>query len=356
MRSPTPRMTPIAAGLCVSAASRLPRVCGRVVERDALARASSSERSRSSSLSARAPSRWASARGRLVARVAALVERDDARRRPRARAAPATPGEHARAAAAASARLAARLVVEEGALARVELGVVRRPTSRAPRPAARRGRARRGRARARPTRAPRRQVPVQRAGPRRPPRASRAAAATRAAAPRARPRPRPSLTVTQPAVGERRTPRPRRALELGERHAAAHDAPPSPSPASRSRIAGARRRCRSGVELAVGALGQPRDRAAHAAGALVGGEAQRAGRRARCHSSSSAVDSSGSAPGSSGDVGDQRVDELRLDAQAGAPRRQLDRAPQLVAAHRADEHVVGAEQPRTAPGSAAQRP
>ena len=65
-----------------------------------------------------------------------------------------------------------------------------------------------------------------------------------------------------------------------------------------------------------------------------------------CHSSSSAVDSSGSAPGSALDVGEQRIDELRLDLQPGAPRGQLDRAAQLVAAHRADEHVAGAEQPR----------
>ena len=46
------------------------------------------------------------------------------------------------------------------------------------------------------------------------------------------------------------------------------------------------------------------------------------------------------------DVGEQRVDELGLDLQAGAPRGQLDRAAQLVAAHRPDEHVAGAEQPR----------
>jgi hypothetical protein len=46
------------------------------------------------------------------------------------------------------------------------------------------------------------------------------------------------------------------------------------------------------------------------------------------------------------DVGEQRVDEVGLDAQAGAARGQLDRAAQLVAAHRPDEHVVGAQQPR----------
>jgi hypothetical protein len=46
------------------------------------------------------------------------------------------------------------------------------------------------------------------------------------------------------------------------------------------------------------------------------------------------------------DVGDQRVHQVRLDAQAGALGRQLDRAAQLVAAHRADEDVVGAQQAR----------
>ena len=69
------------------------------------------------------------------------------------------------------------------------------------------------------------------------------------------------------------------------------------------------------VEALVGVLGEPRDRAAHAAGALIGGEAQRAPSR-RCHSSSSAVDSSGSAPGSRLGVGQQAVDERGLDVQA----------------------------------------
>ena len=98
-----------------------------------------------------------------------------------------------------------------------------------------------------------------------------------------------------------------------------------------------------GVELAERLLREPRDRAAHAAGALVGGVAQAPPSR-RCHSSSSAVDSSGSAPGSSLDVGHQRVDELRLDAQAGALRRALDGPAQLVAPHRAHEYVVGGQQ------------
>ena len=42
----------------------------------------------------------------------------------------------------------------------------------------------------------------------------------------------------------------------------------------------------------------------------------------------------------------QRVDELGLDLQADPLRGSLDRALQLVARHRPDEHVVGTEQAR----------
>ena len=66
----------------------------------------------------------------------------------------------------------------------------------------------------------------------------------------------------------------------------------------------------------------------------------------RCQSSSSAVDSSGSPPGFALHVGDQRVDHVGVDRQARAAGRQLDRAPQLVAAHRPDQHVVGAHESR----------
>jgi hypothetical protein len=44
------------------------------------------------------------------------------------------------------------------------------------------------------------------------------------------------------------------------------------------------------------------------------------------------------------DVGDQGIDELWLDVQARAPRGQLDRPPQLIAAHRTDGDLVRAEQ------------
>jgi hypothetical protein len=46
------------------------------------------------------------------------------------------------------------------------------------------------------------------------------------------------------------------------------------------------------------------------------------------------------------DVRDERVDEGGLDAESHPLRRALDRTAQLVLAHRADEDVVGGEQPR----------
>ena len=55
------------------------------------------------------------------------------------------------------------------------------------------------------------------------------------------------------------------------------------------------------------------------------------------------MDSSGSAPGSGFDIGEQPVDELGLHAQPAGARRALDRPSQLIASHRADEHVVGAQ-------------
>ena len=45
-------------------------------------------------------------------------------------------------------------------------------------------------------------------------------------------------------------------------------------------------------------------------------------------------------------VGDQGVDELGVNQQPCAPSRQLDCPAQLLTAHRPDEDVVGAEQPR----------
>jgi hypothetical protein len=46
------------------------------------------------------------------------------------------------------------------------------------------------------------------------------------------------------------------------------------------------------------------------------------------------------------DVGDQSIDELLLHAQTGTARGQLDRAAQLVAAHRPHQNVAGVQQQR----------
>ena len=74
--SSSPRSVPSAAGLLSSAASRLPRVCDRVVERDALTRQQQravqvilDEGARAEPLSV--------GRDRLLVRCAALLERDD---------------------------------------------------------------------------------------------------------------------------------------------------------------------------------------------------------------------------------------------------------------------------------------
>ena len=128
--------------------------------------------------------------------------------------------------------------------------------------------------------------------------------------------------------------------QLGDRHAHAHAAF-----SSQAQQDPPHRLALTGVELLVGALGQPCDRAAHAAGAVVGAQCQvavvallpqfeqRGGQQRE-------------RAGLTLDVGEQCVDELRLDAQAGASGRELDCAPQLVAAHRADQDLVGAEQAR----------
>ena len=99
------------------------------------------------------------------------------------------------------------------------------------------------------------------------------------------------------------------------------------------------------IEPLVGALGQPRHGAVQTAGALIGVQPQlvavtvlpqleQAGREQRQRA------------GLAGDVVEQRIDELWLDGHPGAPSRQLDRAPQLVAPHRTHQNVVGAEQRR----------
>ena len=96
-------------------------------------------------------------------------------------------------------------------------------------------------------------------------------------------------------------------------------------------------------EALVGRLGQPRHGAAHAPRALVRGEPhvaavallpqlQQRGRQQR------------QSPRFALAVREQPVRESGLESQSGVPRGQLDRAPQLVVVHRADEDVVGGQQ------------
>ena len=86
-----------------------------------------------------------------------------------------------------------------------------------------------------------------------------------------------------------------------------------------------------GVEPLVGVLGQPRDGALDAAACAR----RRRGAGARPSRALPQLEQRGrqqrQRAGLALDVGEQRVDELRLDAQAGALRRALDRAAQLVA-------------------------
>ena len=120
-------------------------------------------------------------------------------------------------------------------------------------------------------------------------------------------------------------------------------ASPSPSPARRSMMAPARAAV-APRQPRVGAFGQPGDRAVDAAGLPVGGERQRVVRRRFCQSSSSAVDSSGSAPGSSS------TSATSASTSSGSTCRPTRAAgssigpAQLRGLHRTDEDVVGAQQ------------
>ena len=340
-------MTPIAAGLRSSAASRLLRVCGESSSATPW-RASSSERS-SWSRPARGRRAAALGRGRLVARACRAGRAPSRRRPPRRTEQRADAREH-------RAQAALRSGSRRGASSRSRnaRSVALRSRVVPPRPLERRGQPRAAVELARVAAAgvplARRvaQVVVQPPAlgvllePAAQPRplaqqrlvrdldlalADRDEAARRRARRGRRRRPRrgrPRARRAPRGAGPRRRPRPRRRAAAGSARAAS--------------------RC-AWVEARVGALGEPGDRAAHAARALVGAQAQRAavallpqleqrGRQQRQRA------------GLALDVGDQRVDELGLDAQAGAAGGQLDRAAQLVAAHRPDEHVVGAEQPR----------
>ena len=315
---------PMAAGRLSSAASRLLRVRGESSSATP-SRASSSERSSWSSARACAPSRWAAADDRLVARLRP-ADRAPRHRRPGPPRAPRRP-RRARAAAAA-ARAPRRAQAQRARNARslrtqssrtVRAGPLDAAASRAAPVDARR---------VAPIRLPRparrRRAAGAAAGPRRPPRASPAGAATRAAAPRGR-APRTVVAGQQAPVGEGR----RRRLvwssasgdaEADERIAGVLGREPNSITRAPSR--------RSGDRARQTPLREPRDRAADAA-ALGSGERaaasvaitpqleQRGGeqrQRARLARRSSSIASTRRAP------------------PQGRPRgRQLDRAPQLLA-------------------------
>ena len=116
-------------------------------------------------------------------------------------------------------------------------------------------------------------------------------------------------------------------------------------------MARATRAAARSVELAVGALGEPRDRAAHAAGALVGGEAQApavaVAARARAARSTAAA-ARRARPRR------RRPARRRARARRAGPRgRRAARSPGAArrGLHRADEHVVGRRAGATAPGT-----
>ncbi len=93
----------------------------------------------------------------------------------------------------------------------------------------------------------------------------------------------------------------------------------------------------------VGPLRQAAHRRAHAASALVGRAAHRT-----ALALAPLLEQGGGEQRQAARLveylGDQRIRERRLDAQAGTACRFLDRTAQLVASHRADEHLVGAHE------------
>ena len=265
----------------------------------------------------------------------ALVDRDRARRRRSRRARPRARRRRCarpRRCATRSRRSRSRLAVEELALERpVSAGRRARP-SRGPPRAGRRGRARRRRG---PTRATRGRAGLRLRWTLRPSRSS-------SIQPRRRGHSRSSAscassTVPSLIVSSRRSAsRSSTGLgvgadELVERHAAALDRsrPRRPRPAAAAR-GGRAARC-GVVELAECLLGEPRDRAAHAAG--VARTRRGAGAARRGAATARAAPSRAAAARPARPRRRRRaLDELGLDAQADALRGALDRARELVAA------------------------
>ena len=335
-------MTRTAAGLLIRAASRLPRVCGLSSSATPW-RASSSERSRSFSASAREPSRWASA---AVAWSRALPRWSSATR-------PATTASTSSAATPASTArrrrcersLAARLVVHEVALDALELLLVgRRPVERGGEPRAAVELA--GIAAARVPLARRdAEVVVQAPAVDVLLEPARAVEATRAAAPRARPPPRRGRRSRAVRPRARRARRHRRARARARRAARA----------------GARRRrprrrppaARGSPARAPAAQGRGRRRHARPAARPRRGRRRR-GRRPRASGGrprAPATARAGRSRAAAARPGSPLTSATSASTSAASTRRparcagRLDRAAQLVAAHRADRDVAGAEHP-----------
>ena len=337
MTAPTPRMMPIAAGLLSSAASRLPRVCA-VSWRATPSRASSNARSKSSEASAWAPRRCASAsvwRARAWLRccqattpaISASTSSD---------ATPASPARRRRWAAPLARRPASRKARSR----RLQLAVVLgRPVERC------------GQRRAAIQGAGLASVGV-------PDARGLAQMAVQAATgdvlvePAAQPRPFAQERLVRDldrAVGDGQQPALRELRDDGGVLLVERDPPPHDRAVLVLVAQAQEQRARGGLlagrERDEGVLGQPRDGALDAAETRVRRERQplpvapapelqqrRREQRQR--------------PRLALDVGHQRVGQLRLDDQSRSPRRPLDRAPQLFAAHRPDEHVVVPERAR----------
>ena len=99
------------------------------------------------------------------------------------------------------------------------------------------------------------------------------------------------------------------------------------------------------TEALVGVLGKARDRAADAAASLIDPVAQGAA-VAPLPELDEGRGEQRQAAGLLGDVTDQRRDQPRLDPEPRPPGGKLDRPAQLVAAHRPDQELVGADQGR----------
>ncbi len=131
--------------------------------------------------------------------------------------------------------------------------------------------------------------------------------------------------------------------ELLEGHAGADDGLALSLPGEPQQDA-ARHPLAVAVQSPVRALGQAGHRRVHAARLLIGGEPQEPS-VASLPQLEQAGGEQRQGPRLTLDVVDQRVRQVGLDLQAGVTSRQLDRAAQLVAAHRPDGRLVGAEQP-----------